>query len=78
MDFEVKKTEKTGPVSENTDGTLRQHVNITIGVVGCTYEKIKAEHTVPYDFPANKTFSKAMEGIPAWADEWCRTNYPSI
>ena len=78
MQFEVKKTEKIGPVTENADGSLRQHVNITIGVVGCTYEKIKAEHTEAYDFPSSKTFAKATEGISAWADQWCLTNYPSI
>lgn len=77
MNFEVKKAYAVGGVKSNDNGTMTQHINIQIGVVGCPYEDIKTERTVEYIFNDTLTAKQAEEGIAPFAAEWVATNYPN-
>lgn len=78
MDFEVKNLETVGGITTVNDTTMSINVNITIGVVGCTYEDIVSIKTIAYEFATSLTIAEATSLIPAWADTWVSTNYPAI
>lgn len=78
MKFELKSAVKTGLAIHNEDNTLTQHLNISIGVVGCPHEDIKTEKTVPYTYSENITAKQAEEGIIPFAESWVASNYPEI
>jgi len=77
MEFEVKKTEVVGSVSVKDEQTSIQHINITVGVVGCPYDDISSVRTVAYEFSNSLTITEAREGIRSFAEEWTRQNYPN-
>jgi hypothetical protein len=78
MEFELKKASTVGGVVSNNDGTMTQHLNITVGVVGCPYEDIKTEKTVPYIFSENLTAKQVEDAIPTFAAAWVATTYPTV
>lgn len=77
MNYEVKKTQVTGSVQSNTDGTFKQLINVTVGVVGCPYEDIKTEKTIEYVFAGTLSAIDAQKGIAPFVQKWLDDNYKS-
>jgi len=80
MDFEVKNIATVGRVISNgevTGGTMTQHINITIGPVGCPYDDIKVDRTVEYTFSVDLTAKQAEDGMVPFAAQWVIDNYPN-
>jgi len=77
MNYELKNAVATGGVKSNDDHTMTQHVNITVGVVGCTYEDIKSEKTVEYIFAETLTGLQIKDGLVTFAQQWVANNYPA-
>lgn len=78
MVFELKAAKTVGGVISNNDGTFTQHLNITVGPVGCTYEDIKSEKTVAYIFAGTLSALDIETSIPVFATQWVAINYPTI
>lgn len=78
MEFEVKKIEVVGNVSQNPSGnTSSQWLNITVGVVGCPHNDINTTKTIEYVFSNDLTVAEARAGIAVFAAEWRVINYPN-
>jgi hypothetical protein len=78
MEFELKNVETIGGVSTKDENNSTQMLNITVGVVGCTYEDIKSTNMVEYEFANSLTVTQAKDGIQTFATSWVATNYPKI
>jgi hypothetical protein len=78
MDFELKNVVSVGDVqSVDADNSL-QNLNVTIGVVGCPYNDIKAERTIQYTFANSLSVQAAKDGVQPFAAAWVATNYPTV
>ena len=75
MNYEIKKIQVTGSTQSNTDGTFKQFLNVTVGVVGCPYDDIKTEKTIEYIFDGALSANDVQKCIEPFVQKWLEENY---